>query len=160
MEVYELESCFKVPTPGREIFFAVIAVGIGAIASWHSPGAFNFFKLQTVGNKLSLQVFGVYCVLLSSLYLAIDILRDPLLRRRVAQHAQLRDAARQEFYLARLTPRSRKSFQVMWCHEALLERLDRHFAHAIDPNRTHRTAKVLGLLLGCIGFLVQVATSG
>lgn len=160
MEAFELDGRFNVPTPSREVFFAVIAVGMGAIASWHSPGAFNFFELQTAGEKLSLQVFGVYCVLLSSLYLAIEILRDPLLRRRVAQHAQLRDAARQDFYLARLTPRSRKSIQVMWCHEALLERLDRHFAHAIDPSRTHRTAKVIGLLLGCVGFFVQVATSG
>ncbi|WP_139346958.1 hypothetical protein [Pseudomonas oryzihabitans] len=160
MEAFELEARFNVPTPTREVVFAVVAVGMGVIASWHSPGMLNFFELQTVGEKLPLQVFGAYCVLLGGLYLAIDFLRGPLLRRRIAEHAQLRDAARRDFCLARLTPRSRQSIQVMWDHEILLERLDRHFAHAIDPGHTHLTAKVIGLVLGCVGFLLQVATSG
>ena len=160
MDTFELKARFNVPTPRKEVFFAVVSVGMGAIASWHSPGAFNFFELQTVGEKLSVQVFGAYCALLSGLYLAIDIFRVPLQRRRIAEHAQLRDTARRDFCLARLTPRSRQSIQVMWDHEALLERLDRHFAHALDPGRTHLTAKVIGLLLGCVGFLLQVATFG
>lgn len=95
-------------------------------------------------------MFGAYCVLIGGFYLIIEILRGPFLRRKIAEYAQLRDATRRDFCLARLTPRLRQSIQVMWSHEILLERLDRHFAHAIDPGHTHLTAKVIGLLLGCV----------
>lgn len=94
------------------------------------------------------------------LYGAIDFLRGPLLSRRVSDYFRLRGEVVRDFHLARSAPCSRQSIRVMWGHQMLLDRLDRHLLHAVYPRRTHFAVKVIGLLLLCVGFLFQAATSG
>ncbi|OVZ07715.1 hypothetical protein CDO37_17020 [Pseudomonas aeruginosa] len=133
---------------------------MGAMASWRAPGVFDYFHLQTPGLKLQIQTFAVYCGVISAMYMGIGYCRAPLLRRMRSRYASFREALIRRFHEASNAPRIIGNVQVMMDFESDMQALERHYAHALDPRKTHGTALAIGLVLAVVSGVLQAAVSG
>ncbi|ELK4796412.1 TPA: hypothetical protein ACLESW_001416 [Pseudomonas aeruginosa] len=160
MEENEHVKLCDVPTPLKEVFFAVIAVAMAAMASWRAPGVFDVFHLQSAGPKLSVQVFSGICLIMSAPYMAIHLCRAPLLRKLRSRYETLQSSLSARFAEANRAPASDRSVQIRMDHQTDRAILERHYADALDPSRTHATANVIGVLLAVVGGVLLLTTAG
>lgn len=149
-----------VPTPQKEVFFAVLTVALGAMASWQAPGMFDFFHLQSTGPKLQIHIFSIFCGTLSVMYLGMHLCRAPLLRKINLRYLSLRALLIEQFQEARSDPVSSGNVQILMAYQTDLAVLERHYADALNPSRTHATAHVIGMVLGLICGVLQFAIAG
>ena len=149
-----------VPTPGKEVFFAVVTVAMLAMASSRAPGAFNFLHLQTPGMKLSIQVFATLCMGLSSMYASLRFWRARLLCRIIASYTAHTAALTTRHSEAKRSPRTPQNIKVLMDYESDMRALKRHYAHALDPYKTNQTAKVIAGVLFAVGLVLQLASAG
>lgn len=66
----------------------------------------------------------------------------------------------ERFLEANSDPANRRSVQITTAYQTDRAILERHYADALDPSRTHATANVIGLVLAVVSGLLLLTTAG
>jgi len=114
-----LAKNYYIATATKEITLFYLGASMAITASFQAPEVYDWFGIQGSGVKLSAQMSGIWCQLISALMFAFRFYRGPEAEDMQKQHNSLLKSIKAEFQEYLNNPRDRENFSKVMDHPSL-----------------------------------------
>ncbi|MDP4533380.1 hypothetical protein Q9252_14625 [Marinobacter salarius] len=155
-----IEKEYRIWTAQKEIVVFYLIACVAVYSCFTEPEFFDVFSVQGTGLKLSLQMSGIFCQLISGLMLAFRVYRGSNAVEMARKHDVLMNNISSELTNYLENPRDKENLSKVMQHPKVKKDISNHFEPVLDFGETERKVALAGIALFIVGGVLQAFSAG